>query len=147
MNDNNEEYESIEVQPTWYLKGHTLGWIIGSVILMPTLIGFITIIKPILTYMRRNRTRYALNEGRLHMVEVEGIFPKEQTKQIPVRDINDISTSAGYIERKIGVGTITFSEGDGAYSEIKLSGIPRHKELAEEIGRQQNRQAKETRYR
>lgn len=141
--------EKMTVRPKWYLSGHTMKWILANVLTFGMVTMFTlgaSLIPIILAFVRRGRTEYTLSGGRLHIKKVRGLLGKEQTKQIPVRDITDISTSASFFERKGGVGTVSFAEGDGAYSTITLSGIPRHKELAEEIGRRQNEQAKQTLY-
>lgn len=140
---------SMKIRPKWYLSGHTMGWILLNVLsfgLVPFLTFGASLIPIVLAYIRRDRTKYTLAGGRFHIVKLHGFLGKEKTKQIPVRDITDISTSATFMERQFDVGTVTFRESDGAYSEVKVSGIPRHKALAEEIGKQQNMEAKSTRY-
>lgn len=140
--------DKIEVSPKWYLSGHTMTWILFNAFLGWIVVwGFgLTLIPIVLAFHHRNRTRYTLTGGRLHVVEGGGILSSEETKQIPVRDITDLSTSASFMERKFGVGTVKFTEGDGAYSKVKLESIPGHKNFSAEIGKRQNQEAKTTRY-
>lgn len=147
--DEDKDRETIDVQPKWFLSGHTMKWIILNIIsfgMLPLFTFGLSLVPIILAFVHRNKTRYTLADGRLHLVRPAGILGGEETSQIPVRDISDIKTTESFLEQRFNVGSVSFRESDGAYSKQTLKAIPRHKQLSEEIGRRQREEAKATRY-
>lgn len=115
------------VRPSW---SNWAGWIVGSVLLMFVLVGFLTILVPILA--RRNSRYVVTTERVIHKTGILGT----STNEYRIEDIRQLQTGASWSEKLAGHGNIRFSTGAGG-SLITFGGVPNYEGIANSIREQQ----------
>jgi hypothetical protein len=137
-----------DLRPAWYgkmsLKRLTV-WVIITIFTggLALLYYWYPIMK-----MRRSskKIRYVITSERIIVKDEGGMFGTASTEEYPLRDLSDIQTTATWFEQRAGVGTVKFREYDGATSDVALTSVRDHEEVASTIGGYQRRESKRSRH-
>ena len=143
-----EEELLFDLRPAWYGKmtlGRLAVWV--TVTLLTFGIALLYYWYPIMKMRRTSRKiRYVITSERIIVKDEGGMFGTASTEEYPLRDLSDIQTTATWFEQRAGVGTVGFREYDGASSDVKLTSVRDHEEVASTIGAYQRREAKRSRH-
>ena len=137
-----------DTHPSWYgkmtLKRLTI-WIVVTSITF----GFALLYYwyPIYKMWRSSKKiRYVVTSERIVVKDAGGFLGTASTEEYPLRDLADIRTTATWFEQRAGLGTIRFQEYDGAASDVELTSVPNHEEIASTIGGYQRRESNRNRH-
>ncbi|WP_083252388.1 PH domain-containing protein [Haladaptatus sp. W1] len=93
-------------------------------------------------YRLSKKIRYVITSERIIVTDKGGLLGTKRTEEYPIRDISDVQTRATWFEQRANIGSVTFSEHDGAKSKISLTSIPDYEEVASTVGAYQRRESK-----
>lgn len=137
-----------DLRPAWYGK-MTLTRLAIWVTITVLTVGFALLYYwyPIMKMRRASKKiRYVITSERIIVKDEGGMFGTASTEEYPLRDLSDIQTTATWFEQRAGVGTVKFREYDGAASDVALTSVRDHEEVASTIGAYQRRESKRSRH-
>lgn len=108
------------------LLGFT-GWVTSPLVLVP--LGLALLLVPAFYHLRRNLVRYTLTDSK---IEIDRGFLSRQTRNIPLRNIQDVTVSTSLLQRLLGFGDILIDDASELSGHTVLDNIPhprRHADL------------------
>jgi membrane protein YdbS with pleckstrin-like domain len=103
------------------------GWAIPAYVLIP--LGFSLLLIPAFYHFRRNTVRYTLTDSK---VEIDQGFISRKTRNIPLRNIQDVTVTVSILQRLLGFGDIVIDDASEVGGQTVLDNIPnprRHADL------------------
>ena len=108
------------------LLGFT-GWVTSPFILVP--LGLSLLLLPAYQHLKRNLVRYTLTDSK---IEIDRGFISRTTRNIPLRNIQDVTVSISLLQRLLGFGDIVIQDASEQTAKTVLDDIPdprRHADL------------------
>ena len=108
------------------LLGFT-GWVTSPFILVP--LGLSLLLIPAYQHLKRNLVRYTLTDSK---IEIDRGFISRTTRNIPLRNIQDVTVSISLLQRLLGFGDIVIQDASEQTAKTVLDDIPdprRHADL------------------
>ncbi len=100
------------------------------------LIGLLLFLIPGFYHFKQKIVSYTLTESSL---EIDEGFISRSTQNIPIRRIQDVTVSSGFVQRMLGFGDLMIDNASDADGKIVLKNIDRPKHHAELLLRQMRR--------
>jgi membrane protein YdbS with pleckstrin-like domain len=108
------------------LLGFT-GWVTSPFILVP--LGLAILLIPAYHHLKRNMVRYTLTDSK---IEIDRGLVSRTTRNIPLRNIQDVTVSISFLQRLLGFGDIVIDDASQQTGHTVLDNIPnprRHADL------------------
>jgi uncharacterized membrane protein YdbT with pleckstrin-like domain len=97
------------------------------------LLGFLLLLIPAFYHFKRNIVRYTLTDSK---IEIDEGFIFQNTRNIPLRSIQDVSVSSTIIQRMLGFGNLIIDNASEDGGKIVLKNIDTPKQYADVLMRQ-----------
>jgi uncharacterized membrane protein YdbT with pleckstrin-like domain len=92
------------------------------------LLGLSLLLIPAYFHIKRNLVRYTLTDSK---IEIEEGFFVQQSRNIPLRSIQDVSVSANLLQRILGYGDITIDNASEDAGKIVLKNVAEPRKYAD----------------
>lgn len=115
------------------LLGFT-GWVTSPLILVP--LGLALLLIPAYHHIKRNMVRYTLTDSK---IEIDRGFISRQTRNIPLRNIQDVTVSISLLQRLLGFGDILIDDASEQGGQTVLDNIPHPRQHADQLLRELRR--------
>ena len=100
------------------------------------LIGLLLFLIPAFYHFRQKMVRYTLTDSKL---EIDEGFFSRTTRSVPIRRIQDVTVSAGVMQRLLGFGNLMIDNASDDGGKIVLKNINTPKKYADELLKQMRR--------
>ena len=103
-----------------------LSAVVGAVIVL--IVGVAAFVKPALAHLRRQRNLYTLTS---HKLEIQQGVLSTTVRNIPLSKIQDVTVSASFIGRLLGLGDIRIDNASENLGQIVIRGVRDPKRYAD----------------
>jgi membrane protein YdbS with pleckstrin-like domain len=97
--------------------------------LVSLLLAFALLLMPAYKHLKRNTVRYTLTDSK---IEIDRGFVSQTTRNIPLRNIQDVTTSSTFFQRVLRFGNVVIDNASESGGKTVLKNIPdprRHADL------------------
>jgi membrane protein YdbS with pleckstrin-like domain len=115
------------------LLGFT-GWVTSWLIYVP--LGLALLLIPAFYHLKRNMVRYTLTDSK---IEIDSGFLSRTTRNIPLRNIQDVTVSVSLMQRLLGFGDIVIDDASEQAGHTVLDNIPHPRRHADMLLRELRR--------
>jgi membrane protein YdbS with pleckstrin-like domain len=115
------------------LLGFT-GWVTSWLIYVP--LGLALLLIPAFYHLKRNLVRYTLTDSK---IEIDTGFFSRRTRNIPLRNIQDVTVSVSLLQRLLGFGDIVIDDASEVGGQTVLDNIPHARRHADMLLRELRR--------
>jgi uncharacterized membrane protein YdbT with pleckstrin-like domain len=110
------------------------GWLnLGVSPLIFVLLGLLLLLIPAFYHFKRNIVRYTLTDSK---IEIDEGFIFQNTRNIPLRSIQDVSVSSTIMQRMLGFGNLVIDNASENGGKVVLKNINTPKQYADTLLRQ-----------
>lgn len=109
------------------LTGVAVAWWVS------VLAGFSLLLIPAYYHLKRNIVRYTLTDSK---IEISGGFISQNTRNVPLRTIQDVSVSSSVFQRLLGFGNLVIENANETGGKIILKNVDSPKQYADILLRQ-----------